>query len=286
MGMPDAANLFLTHRVTGRVLSLVGRDDLFEMGIRVIGHRLGILREISRLRDAAMTAKRNIVLFETNEYQPGPCGDTLPYGFPCCCCSPPPEQYILYDSKLQIKLKKPAFVCCGSLCGRTLCGTVTIKNNIPLEAISDVDSIHAVPCACDRFQVNQASIAITVQGKAGLNTRSGLRHPYAVGITAGSVASSPWSLVFDACCGTHIKGAGVAANELAPYGAPPRISTHRVILRVNGSELSIVRDGVIAAAQSYSSLLTLKYAFNLARNFAPKFNERIPTANTQAGTTQ
>lgn len=249
MGHPKAAEAFTQHRVQGKIFTFLGRKELTEMGVDIVGDKLKIVKEIARLRQIALTAGRNEVKFEKEEFRPGPCGDALPFGFPCCCCNPPPEQYILYNSKLQLKLQKLENPCLGACCGST-----TTKNNIPLEMIRDVDSLRIVPCVCDCCGIDQAAVSITIEGGPGLDTSSDPLAGGAGGADAGQPGLGNLCSVFCSlmpcgacCCGDHDVSAPGAGDTTG--GFIPKIKTHQKILRLKGTEVRATVDEITDAVE-------------------------------------
>ena len=139
IGFPQLTPLFRKHAISGAVLPKLNEASLKEMGVDVIGHRILLLNEIVKIQAVARSEWRNQVLWASAQYRPGPCGDTLPYGFPCCFASfvGSPSMYTLTNSKLNIQhsTKRIDTPCTG------FCGYLVQSNNTDLSVIVDVDAV-------------------------------------------------------------------------------------------------------------------------------------------------
>ena len=163
MGFPRIAENFVRHKVDGALLSEIGKAELVQMGVLVVGDRMLFIQEIRRIQKMARQAEMNKVLWKGHEYRRAPCADMLPYKFPCCCCYGPPEEYTLKAGKLQMKVTDFEIPFCG-----TLCGYIEALNNTDLTNIRDVDSFRVQPCILDCTETAQASVSITLDDASQL----------------------------------------------------------------------------------------------------------------------
>ena len=120
MGLKEYRETFVAHRITGDLLEAMEKDDLRDLGISLVGHRLLLLREIAALRRTAESRERSKLLWQADEvvHRSGPLG----YVHSLMCCQPclhRPDRYTLTGSALIILAKEskssamPWLLCCS-----------------------------------------------------------------------------------------------------------------------------------------------------------------------------
>lgn len=101
VGFSDCAAVFQAHLVTGPALPRLNPTLLAEMGIGIVGRRMLLMAEITKLQAYDRAIWRAEVIWQSEEYRAGPCNGVLPLGFPMCCeCAVGlPATYKLTNSK-------------------------------------------------------------------------------------------------------------------------------------------------------------------------------------------
>ncbi|KAJ1380622.1 hypothetical protein B484DRAFT_411989 [Ochromonadaceae sp. CCMP2298] len=148
LGFKQVVPIFQDHTIDGIVLPKLNDYLLLEMGVTNIGIRVQLMNEINKIQTIARAQHRNEVVWKDEQYRPGPCSNTLPFGFPFCClghtCYGHPQEYTLTQTKLNIlhwdkRVNIPG--CC--------CGYSIKSNNVDLQVIHDVDSYASSSVAGD-----------------------------------------------------------------------------------------------------------------------------------------
>mmetsp|Transcript_3780 Transcript_3780/g.6428 ORF Transcript_3780/g.6428 Transcript_3780/m.6428 type:complete len:236 (-) Transcript_3780:306-1013(-) len=135
----DCAAVFQAHQVTGLALTRLNAPLLAEMGIGIVGRRMMLMTEITKLQGVERAHWRKEVIWQSDEYRPGPCNGLLPYGFPYCCESAVglPASYKLSNSKFSsTQMIKNVNLPCCACCGYTM-SSITVD----LSDFKDVDLI-------------------------------------------------------------------------------------------------------------------------------------------------
>ena len=104
LGLAAYSNNFITHQITGDLLENMDKDDLRELGVNLVGHRLLLMREVGALRRKAVGMELGKMLWQAEEVMQrgGPMGSLHYYGT-CRPCIRVPDTY---------KLTGRALVCC------------------------------------------------------------------------------------------------------------------------------------------------------------------------------
>ena len=68
LGMPEYIDAFVHNHVDGKCLRTLDRDDLTDLGIKSVGHRVKILQAIASIKQVAAIAHRNRILLEFREH--------------------------------------------------------------------------------------------------------------------------------------------------------------------------------------------------------------------------
>ena len=103
MGLRDYRETFGKHRITGDLLEQMDREDLRDLGVNLVGHRLLLLREIAALRRTAESRERSRLLWQADEvlHRDGALGYVK--SIVCCrACLVGPDRYTLTGSSLII----------------------------------------------------------------------------------------------------------------------------------------------------------------------------------------
>lgn len=67
LGLGDYGQMFMKHHITGDVLQLLSREDLKELGVNIIGHRVMLEREFQSLHKGAVNRARFQVHWEADQ---------------------------------------------------------------------------------------------------------------------------------------------------------------------------------------------------------------------------
>jgi len=96
LGLAAYSQNFVTHQVTGDLLERMDKDDLRDLGVGLVGHRLLLLREVATLRRKAETKERSKMLWQSQEvvHRDGPLG-WLRHHLACRPCLRGPDSYTL-----------------------------------------------------------------------------------------------------------------------------------------------------------------------------------------------
>lgn len=114
IGLGSYADVFEQHCITGDLLELLTEDHLKDFGVKVVGHRLLLMRELSSLKRQLKGSERTRVIWSGTEvrHRSGPFGymSECVQLVPCCY---EPAKYSLTASTLTImESEHPAFPCC------------------------------------------------------------------------------------------------------------------------------------------------------------------------------
>merc|ERR1712048_575300 len=97
-GYSEYSDLWISHKISGVRAVMLTVDDLKEMGVKAVGDRLGIQKELQHLKLLARRVSRNTVLAEHQQAYPGPWLEEKLWKT-CCFCFPlEPDTYILTNS--------------------------------------------------------------------------------------------------------------------------------------------------------------------------------------------
>lgn len=156
-GYAEYADLFVQHKLTGERVVLLSSADIEQMGITVIGDRLGIQMELKNLKSLARQAHRACIVGEYQQSYPGnDCEAAIREVLCGMCCPWEPDHYTLTSTALKIRSFHVAR-CCGRQCA--CWGGQWATDNIPLDRIVDVDTLTTVKgFAC--FAVNKTTVAV------------------------------------------------------------------------------------------------------------------------------
>jgi len=136
-GYPEYAQLWISHKIDGKRAVLLTPEALKEMGIKVIGDRLGIQNELRQLKVVARQVQRDTVVAEHTEAYHGSWLKEKLHRTLCRCFPVEPDHYTLTSSTLKIREYEIARVC-GVKC--TCLGGKWHNDTIKLENIVDVDT--------------------------------------------------------------------------------------------------------------------------------------------------
>ncbi|CAK0872736.1 unnamed protein product [Prorocentrum cordatum] len=157
--------LFVKHDLTGQRVILLTPPDIEKMGIEIIGHRLGIQKELRSLKSAARAVVRNKVIAQEEEAFDGSC--VKRYLQTCCGLFPlERDVYVLTTTTLKIKDYEVA------RCFRTKCpcmGGSWSNDAVPLQKILGVETLMSTQgMAC--FLEHKCTILLAVSAGTGAET--------------------------------------------------------------------------------------------------------------------
>eukprot|EP00466_Bigelowiella_natans_P019065 jgi/Bigna1/85618/estExt_fgenesh1_pg.C_50062 len=135
LGFKDISEIFMAHKIDGSLLPSIGKAEMKEMGVKVVGDRLKFLKINNKNKVLARRVWRNKVIWEGEEFREGPCGDMLPFGFPYCCWTGVPDKYKVTNTKFTALMKtyhEDGYFPC--LTDKTI-----QANNFDLTTVNDVD---------------------------------------------------------------------------------------------------------------------------------------------------
>jgi len=161
-GFGDYRSIFVDNELSGDRIVLMTQEDIPDLGIEIIGHRVGILKALRGLKSKArMNLRKREIAREEQAYD----GCFLAERLYTCCglCPRDPDQYILKAGKLQIKEFDITRICGSWKC---VCLGGTWRNdNISLDRIKDVDTIVTTSglCCC---KVTKMTVLLAVAAGA------------------------------------------------------------------------------------------------------------------------
>jgi hypothetical protein len=157
--------LFVNHDLTGQRVILLTPSDIEKMGIEVIGHRLGIQKELRSLKSASRAVIRNKVIAQEEEAFDGSC---VKRALQTCCGLFPFEkdQYVLTPTSLKIKGYEVSR-CCRAKC--PCMGGSWSNDAVPLQKILGVETLRSTQgMAC--FLDYKCTIMLAVSAGTGAET--------------------------------------------------------------------------------------------------------------------
>jgi len=161
-GFGDYRRIFVENELSGDRIVLMTQEDVPDLGIEIVGHRVGILKVLRGLKTKArMQLRKHEIAREEQAYD----GCWLAERFYTMCglCPRDPDQYILKAGKLQIK-EFNVFRIFGSW--KCICmGGQWHNDNITLDRIKDVDTIVTTSgvCCC---KVTKTKVLVAVAAGA------------------------------------------------------------------------------------------------------------------------
>lgn len=136
-GLPGYTDLFVENELSGDRVILMTQDDIPDLNIEKVGHRVGFLKILRGMKTQARMTMRKVELARFEEAYDGcAVGEKI---FTCCgICPRDPDQYILKAGKLQVKEYLITRICGSFKC---IClGGEWHNDNITLDRIKDVDT--------------------------------------------------------------------------------------------------------------------------------------------------
>lgn len=157
-GYADYRSVFVENELSGDRIVLMTQEDIPDLGIEIVGHRVGILKVLRSLKSKArMQLRKQEIAREEEAYD----GCFIAERFYTCCglCPRDPDQYILKAGKLQIKEFEITRICGSWKC--VCLGGSWRNDNITLDRIKDVDTIVTTSglCCC---KVTKTKVQIAV----------------------------------------------------------------------------------------------------------------------------
>mmetsp|Transcript_2729 Transcript_2729/g.3885 ORF Transcript_2729/g.3885 Transcript_2729/m.3885 type:complete len:231 (+) Transcript_2729:60-752(+) len=141
-GLGDYGEIFINHKISGRLAPLLSDADLKEMGVSIVGDRLRLKAVIGALGTRARYEKRTKTWWEGKEQLYF--SDAQQCLCTCAgCCPDDPSTYKLTSNHLRVKTVNPFR--CGPV--RLCCCNEYKINNVDLSKVNDVD-IFGEPAPC------------------------------------------------------------------------------------------------------------------------------------------
>jgi len=129
---------FIENDILGKHLPLLNKQELKDLGVKPLGDRLALTKEIQGLALREKLQKRKEKIAEAEEAWDG--NWTNQFCFTCCGLFPwDPDRYILTPTNLRIKSYE-FYRLCG-IWKLVCCGGTWTSDNIPLNKIVDIDRI-------------------------------------------------------------------------------------------------------------------------------------------------
>merc|ERR1719491_451977 len=137
--------LFVDNELTGDRVVLVTQDDIPDLNIEKVGHRVAFLKILRGLKTGVRINLRKVELAHEEEaYNGCAMGERI---FTCCgICPRDPDQYILRAGKLQVKEYELTRICGVIKC--TCLGGEWHNDNITLDRIKDIDTEETTSGMC------------------------------------------------------------------------------------------------------------------------------------------
>lgn len=158
-------DIWAAHNITGERLVMMQPADVKLLKIDVIGHRMGIVKELEVMKLEARKQMREMVVAKRIEAFDGSCiGEQIST---CCGIFPrDPDKYTLMASALKIEEFEVPRLCGIWKC--TCCGGKRSVDNVSLEMVRDVDTVKISSglCCCkvDKCKILLATGAGTEAG--------------------------------------------------------------------------------------------------------------------------
>ena len=138
----DYSEMFVHHKISGRIAPLLTDQDLKDMGITIVGDRLRIKSLLHHMKWKKRYQSRNKVIWEDTERLYYSNAEQMCWT--CCGLFPDdPSTYKLTNTHLKIKTVDP--LRCGPI--KCCCCYEYHVNNVDLSKIDDVDVV-GVPSPC------------------------------------------------------------------------------------------------------------------------------------------
>eukprot|EP00408_Alexandrium_pacificum_P041069 CAMPEP_0171261210 /NCGR_PEP_ID=MMETSP0790-20130122/55871_1 /TAXON_ID=2925 /ORGANISM="Alexandrium catenella, Strain OF101" /LENGTH=230 /DNA_ID=CAMNT_0011729599 /DNA_START=102 /DNA_END=794 /DNA_ORIENTATION=+ len=135
------AELWVKHRVNGDRMVMLQPKDIQDMGVTLVGDRIGIQKELRAFKGQARLADRNKVLCQYKQAYPGSDCQRAMYDSVWKCCFPrEADMYILTSTLLKIRKYHVRRLVGAVKCGGCLGGDWE-HDTIPLDKITDVDTM-------------------------------------------------------------------------------------------------------------------------------------------------
>jgi len=140
-GYGEYAELWKQHRVSGDRAVMLQPKDIQDMGVTLVGDRIGIQKELRGFKGQARMADRNKVLCQhTQAYEGSECHRAMYDSVLKHCFPREPDKYILTNTLLKIRKYHIRRLVGAIKCGGCLGGDWE-HENIPLDKIIDVDTM-------------------------------------------------------------------------------------------------------------------------------------------------
>ena len=105
IGLPMYKDAFEGNHIDGDALKVLDKDDLIDLGIKSVGHRIKILTAIASIQQVANIAHRNKVLLDFTEHY--------------YCCAIFPRQYKITNTFLEVRFLTWPVLERGARCSTT-----------------------------------------------------------------------------------------------------------------------------------------------------------------------
>jgi len=164
LGYPEYEEIWHKNELDGNRLTMITVEDFNELEIGKIGHKVGLQKEVKRLKVYARMQSRRKKLVEIVEAYDGSGIEETCY---TCCgiCPRDPSKFILTPATLKIKTFEPERFC--GMCKCRVCGGEWSTDNMTLSTIVDIDTIESTSgcCCCTEHRIKLV-MAVSAGGDA------------------------------------------------------------------------------------------------------------------------
>jgi len=143
LGLALYSQKFVEHEVTGDLLEVMDKEDLRDLGVTLVGHRLKLLRAVAALQQKSESESRSKMLWQADEvlHRDGPLG-WLSFYLSCKSCVKGTSKYKLTGRAMEILSREDRNLCSFS-------EPSTTTRSIELGNVVGVRYQHrSAPCDC------------------------------------------------------------------------------------------------------------------------------------------
>ena len=165
MSLGEYAELFDAHRISGDLLDHLTEDHLIGLGVKIIGHRLMMLRELEQLKKRSAGRERARTLWRGEEilHRTGPLGYVKEV-FSCRPCCYEPARYVLTNGGITITESERTEGCLSWLCPWS---HTRVTRGVDLSTVAAVTAVHSSKCWLCSCQADEVTLD-DAQGKPTL----------------------------------------------------------------------------------------------------------------------
>ena len=134
LGLALYSQKFVEHEVTGDLLEVMDKEDLRDLGVTLVGHRLKLLRAVAALQQKSESESRSKMLWQADEvlHRDGPLG-WLSFYLSCKSCVKGTSKYKLTGRAMVLAHGPPRMPCLWlPRCARCSRGTSPTPTRSPI----------------------------------------------------------------------------------------------------------------------------------------------------------